>query len=78
MCIIDQAMRTNIDIDDDLLQKAMAISSLKTKKAVVELALQQYIDRQSRQNLLSLFGEVQWEGDLEQMRTDTMPTAWDQ
>ncbi|MFD2933397.1 type II toxin-antitoxin system VapB family antitoxin [Spirosoma flavum] len=35
-------MRTNIDISDELLQIAMEISHAKTKKAVVELALQEY------------------------------------
>ncbi|WP_460933403.1 type II toxin-antitoxin system VapB family antitoxin [Spirosoma humi] len=53
-------MRTNIDINDQLIQKALEISHLKTKKAVVELALQEYIDRQARQRLLSLFGKVEW------------------
>jgi Arc/MetJ family transcription regulator len=71
-------MRTNIDIDDQLLQRAMAISHLKTKKAIVELALQEYINRQARQNLLSLFGKVEWDGDLEQMRTESTPNEWDQ
>ncbi|ADB39140.1 type II toxin-antitoxin system VapB family antitoxin [Spirosoma linguale] len=70
-------MRTNIDIDDELIDKALQISRLKTKKAVVELALQQYIERQARQNLLSLFGKVKWEGDLDQMRTDDTPSSWD-
>ena len=55
----------------------MAISQLKTKKSIVELALKEYIDRQARQNLLSLFGKVEWVGDLEQMRTDTTPNEWD-
>ncbi|GAB3513488.1 type II toxin-antitoxin system VapB family antitoxin [Spirosoma knui] len=71
-------MRTNIDIDDQLLQRAMALSHLKTKKAIVELALQEYINRQARQNLLSLFGKVEWDGDLEKMRTDLTPNEWDQ
>ena len=70
-------MRTNIDINDELIQRALEISHLKAKKAVVELALKQYIERQARQNLLSLFGKVQWEGDLEQMRTDNTPNDWD-
>lgn len=71
-------MRTNIDINDELLQKAMTMSHLKTKKAIVELALQQYIDRQARLDLLSLFGKVQWDGDLEQMRTNETRNEWDQ
>ena len=62
-------MRTNIDIDDDLLKKAMEMSEARTKKAIVELALQEYINMKRRQDLLSLFGKVHWDGDLEQMRT---------
>jgi Arc/MetJ family transcription regulator len=71
-------MRTNIDINDELIRKALDMSHLKTKKAIVELALQQYIERQARQNLLSLFGKVEWEGDLGQMRVNTVPNEWDQ
>lgn len=71
-------MRTNIDIDDDLLKKAMAISHAKTKKATIELALQEYINMMRRMDLLSLRGKVQWDGDLEQMRTDNTPNEWDQ
>ncbi|GAB3560328.1 type II toxin-antitoxin system VapB family antitoxin [Spirosoma fluminis] len=71
-------MRTNIDINDQLLQKALKISHLKTKKAVVELTLKQYINRQARHNLVSLFGKVDWDGDLEQIRTDSIPNEWDQ
>ncbi|MBD2755949.1 type II toxin-antitoxin system VapB family antitoxin [Spirosoma validum] len=70
-------MRTNIDIDDGLLQKAMAISHLKTKKAIVELALQEYINMTRRRDLLSLRGKVQWDGDLDQMRTDTTLNDYD-
>ena len=71
-------MRTNINIDDDLLRKAMEMSETKTKKAIVELALQEYINMKRRQDLISLFGKVHWDGDLEQMRTDTTPNEWDQ
>lgn len=71
-------MRTNIDIDDELLHKAMKTSHLKAKKAVLELALKEYVNKQARLGLLSLFGKVQWEGNLEQMRTDDTPTEWDQ
>ncbi|MVM41741.1 type II toxin-antitoxin system VapB family antitoxin [Spirosoma sp. HMF3257] len=71
-------MRTNIDISDELLQIAMEISHIKTKKAVVELALQEYINMMRRKDLTSLFGQVDWTGDLNQMRTDTKPNEWDQ
>ena len=71
-------MRTNIDINDDLLKRALEMSHLKTKKAIVELALQQYVERQARLDLLSLFGKVEWVGDLEQMRTSETLNEWDQ
>lgn len=71
-------MRTNIDINENLLQTAMEISHLKTKKAIVELALQEYIDLMRRKDLLSLRGQVQWDGDLNQMRTNDTPDEWDQ
>lgn len=71
-------MRTNIDISDELIQTALEISHLKTKKAIVELALQEYINMMRRRDLLSLRGKVQWDGDLNQMRTDETPNEWDQ
>lgn len=71
-------MRTNIDIDDKLLQKAMNISHLKTKKAVVEMALQEYIALMNRRDLLNLRGKVTWVGDLDEMRTDPRLNEWDE
>jgi Arc/MetJ family transcription regulator len=44
---LDVAMRTNIDIDDKLMAEAMKASGLKTKKAVVELAMRQFVDAQN-------------------------------
>lgn len=70
-------MRTNIDINDQLLIQAMEIGPAKTKKAIVELALQEYINMMRRRDLLSLRGKVQWDGDLDQMRTDNTPNDWD-
>jgi Arc/MetJ family transcription regulator len=46
-------MRTNIDINDELIQQAMEVSQLKTKKAAVELALREYINMARRQDLAS-------------------------
>lgn len=51
----------------------MEISHAKTKKAVVEMALKKYIDMIRRRDLVSLFGQVEWEGDLNEMRTDITP-----
>jgi Arc/MetJ family transcription regulator len=62
------AVRTNIEIDDQLMARAMELSGLRTKRAVVEAALRALIERRSRQLLRESFGKYPWEGDLDQMR----------
>ncbi|MGD9162274.1 MAG: type II toxin-antitoxin system VapB family antitoxin [Desulfobacteraceae bacterium] len=61
-------MRTNIDIDDELLDSAMNITSIKTKKGIVEYALKELIALHKRRAILNLRGKVKWEGDLDKMR----------
>jgi len=53
-------MRTNIVIDGELMEKAMEISTKKTKKEVVNLALQEYVENHSRKDLLDLFGKIEF------------------
>jgi Arc/MetJ family transcription regulator len=66
-------VRTNIDIDDKLLKRAMKMTGLKTKKAVVEEALEELVrERKGREALNRLWG-IGWEGNLDEMRTDFMP-----
>ena len=62
-------MRTNIDIDDNLLQEAMKFSGIKSKKNIVNHALEEFIKLQKRQKMKSLFGKVKWEGNLDEMRS---------
>jgi Arc/MetJ family transcription regulator len=61
-------MRTNIDIDDNLLRQAMRASKTATKKAAVEAALQQTVRLKQQERILRWFGKVKWEGDLAAMR----------
>ena len=63
-------MRTNIDIDDGLMNKALKYSKLKTKKEIVNEALSEYVKYQMRLNLLSLQGKVKWVGNLNKMRSN--------
>ena len=63
-------MRTNIDIDDDLLSQAMAASGLSTKRATVEAALRQLVAAHHRREALRSLAGIGWEGDLEEMRLD--------
>ena len=61
-------MRTNIDIDDDLLAEAMAATGLETKKATVEEALRRLVHRHRRQVAFADMAGLGWEGDLAAMR----------
>lgn len=61
-------MRTNIDIDEDLLEEVRKIAGVSTKKAAVEAALEKFVRlHRQREALDSLWG-IGWEGDLEAMR----------
>ncbi len=62
-------MRTNIEIDDKLLEEVMKYTGIKSKKDIVNHALEELLKMQKRQGLKALQGKVKWEGDLEKMRT---------
>jgi len=63
-------MRTNIVIDDKIMQRAMELSGFSTKKSTVEAALELLIRLKEQEKLKSFRGKLKWEGDLDQMRTD--------
>jgi Arc/MetJ family transcription regulator len=63
-------MRTNIVIDDTLMNHALKLSGLKTKKEVVEEALKLLVQVRKQAKLKKLRGKLKWEGDLGKMRTD--------
>ncbi len=61
-------MRTNINIDDNLMEEALRLSGLKTKRAVVEAGLQTLVRLKRQMKILDLAGKVEWIGDLDEMR----------
>jgi Arc/MetJ family transcription regulator len=61
-------MRTNIEIDDDLLSKAMAASELPTKKATVEEGLRLLVRIKDQIRALNELKGTGWSGDLDEMR----------
>ncbi len=64
-------MRTNININDELIAEAMALTGAKTKKQAVEEALKEVVQRRKTANaILALRGKVDWVGDLDVMRRD--------
>jgi Arc/MetJ family transcription regulator len=60
--------RTNIVLDEDLVQAGLKATGLKTRKELVDFALRDLLRRESQRRILELKGTVQWEGDLPEMR----------
>lgn len=63
-------MRTNIVIDDKLMNLALESTGLRTKKEVVEEGLKALIQINKHSKLKSLRGQLKWEGDIHKMRAD--------
>ncbi len=67
-CTIDFVSRTNIDIDDGLIRKARKLTGLKTKRQIVNRALQSLVRSESRKGILRYYGSGIWNGDLKAAR----------
>ena len=66
-------MRTNIEIEDELIREALRVSGLKAKRAAVEAGLRALIRLNKRRKILDLAGKVQWEGNLDESREGRFP-----
>jgi Arc/MetJ family transcription regulator len=60
--------RTNIDIDDVLIRKARKLTHLKTKRQIVDRALELLVRSERRKGILRYFGSGIWKGDLKASR----------
>ena len=58
-------MATNLALDPDLLDRALAVSGQKTKKAAVTKALEEFIARREQREILNLFGKLDWDPDYD-------------
>jgi Arc/MetJ family transcription regulator len=63
-------MRTNIVIDDKLMNDTLRLTGLKTKREAVELGLQTLLNLRQQEEIRGFRGKMDWQGNLEQMRTD--------
>jgi Arc/MetJ family transcription regulator len=63
--------RTNLVLDEGLLEEATRLSGQKTYSRTVELALEDFVRRLRARQILSLRGSGAWEGSLAQMRDDS-------
>jgi len=56
-------MRTNIEINEKLLAKAQKLGNIKTKKMMVEKALELYVQLQSQKKISELRGKIEFNED---------------
>lgn len=61
-------LRTNIELDTELVNEAMKLTQMKTKKELVNYAIKELVRKVKRKNLLSFEGKIKWEGNLYEMR----------
>ena len=69
-------MRTNIEIDDNLLQRAMRASGATTKKSAVEAAMRLTVQLHKQAEAIQKLWGIGWDGNLDEMRENEHPD-WD-
>lgn len=62
-------MRTNIVIDDELMQRALEATGARTKKEAVELGLKTLIRLKEQAEIRKYRGKLTWSGDLSELRS---------
>jgi Arc/MetJ family transcription regulator len=62
------SIRTNIVLDKYLLDAALQVTGIKTRRQLIEHALRELVRHKQQRKLLSLKGNIQWEGDLDTLR----------
>lgn len=58
-------MATNLEINRELIQEALKLGGHKTKRAVVEAALQEYVQRRKQLAITELFGTIEYEDNYD-------------
>ena len=61
-------MRANVELDDTLVKKAMALTKISTKKDLLNTALEELIKSNTRKGILQYMDSGIWEGNLHDMR----------
>ena len=61
-------MATNLDLDPELVNRALRVSGERTKKGAVTKALREFIARREQKALLRLFGKLEWDPDYDYKR----------
>ena len=58
-------MTTNRGLDPKLLDRALTVSGMKSKKAVVTIALEEFVARHSQKKMLDLMGKLEWDASYD-------------
>jgi Arc/MetJ family transcription regulator len=61
-------MRMNVELDGNLVKKAMDLTKISTKKALINKALEELVKSNTRKGMLKYMDSGIWEGDLDEMR----------
>jgi Arc/MetJ family transcription regulator len=67
---MEAGMRTNIVIDDKLMDEVLKATGLQTKREAVELGLKTLIRLKKQEGIKAFRGRLKWDGDLESMRSE--------
>ena len=60
--------RTNVVLDDDLVEECLKLTGIRTRRALIDYALHEVRRRGRQKRLLELQGTIEWEGDLTEWR----------
>lgn len=60
--------RTNVVLDDELVDQCRKLTGINTRRALIDYALHELLRRRHQRRLLELKGSIQWEGELDSWR----------
>ena len=66
-------MATNLQIENDLIEEALKLGEHRTKRAVVEEALREYVQRRKQLKVLELFGAIEYDDDYDYKKQRQKP-----
>jgi Arc/MetJ family transcription regulator len=61
-------IRTNIELEEKMIDEAMKLTKIKTKKALVNYAVEDLVRKLKRKNVLELEGRIKWTSSLAEIR----------
>jgi len=62
--------RTNIVLDEELVEKGMRLTGITTQRSLIDHALRELVRRKEQKKVLRLKGRVNWEGNMDELRAN--------